>query len=120
VVSSADPMEVFVKNPKCESTHIAELSARLGDMKGDIFIPGDPKEVGTAINYSNGLYGVSYEYVPAISARSRVGDPVRVCLISYYVHCPKGDDRGKVYSAVNQRTHEVWTLPNASHICGGA
>jgi len=34
--------------------------------------------------------------------------------------CPKGDDRGKVYSAVNKRTGQGWSLPDAEHMCGGA
>lgn len=117
---AADPVEKILKRPVCQETKISEITARLGNMVGKRFVPDNPKEVGTAINYSNGISGISYEYVPAISERSRVGDPVRLCLVSYYIHCPKGDDRGKMYSAINLRTHEMWNLPNASHICGGA
>ena len=117
---SAEPYEQKLKHPVCSNTTISELTARLGEMVNGKFVPDDPKKVGTAINYANGVYGVSYDYIPAISARSRVGDPIRLCLVSQYVNCPKGDDRGKFYSAVNLRTHEKWLLPDAEHICGGA
>ena len=118
--ASAEPYEKKLQDPVCSNTKISALSARLGEMVKGKFVPDSPKEVGTAINYANGIYGVSYDYIPAISARSRVGDPIRLCLVSQYVNCPKGDDRGKFYSAVNLRTHETWVLPNAEHICGGA
>src|SRR5262245_29623498 len=82
-----EPHEVTLKKPICEQTAIKEISCRLEG--------GDLKESGTAIQYVNGVTGVSYDYIPAISERSRVGDPVKLCLISQYVDCPKGDDRGK-------------------------
>lgn len=118
--ATAEPYEKRLSDPVCSNTRILGLSARLGEMVRGKFVPDNPKEVGTAINYANGIYGVSYDYIPAISARSRVGDPVRLCLVSRYVGCPKGDDRGKFYSAVNLRTHETWVLPDAEHMCGGA
>lgn len=79
----------------------------------------DPQEVGTQILYSNGVVGTSYEYVPQISERSIVGDPVKLCLVSEFVGCPAGDDRGKTYKAKNLRTGECWELTNSQHICGG-
>jgi hypothetical protein len=118
--SGAEPYERILKHPKCELTSIAEIGSRLGQDINGKFVPADPKEVGTSIAYTNGIYGVSYDYVPAISKRSRVADPVRLCLISQYVQCPKGDDRGKTYRAINLRTKEIWSLPDAQHICGGA
>jgi len=118
--SEAEPYEKVLKHPKCELTSIAEISSRLGQDINGKFVPADPKEVGTSISYRNGIYGVSYDYVPAISKRSRVGDSVRLCLISQYIHCPKGDDRGKTYKAINLRTKEKWSLPDAEHVCGGA
>ena len=117
---NAEPYEKKLAHPACSVTKISKLSARLGNEVNGKFVAGDPKEVGSAIEYANGVYGVSYDYVPAISARSRVGDPVRLCLISKYVNCPKGDDRGKTYAAVNLRTGEKWALPDAEHVCGGA
>lgn len=120
IQANAGPYEKKVRPPVCSVTTIAEISARIGEEINGKFVPGDPKEVGTAIRYANGVGGVSYDYVPAISERSRVGDRVRLCLVSRYVGCPKGDDRGKIYVAVNLRTHEKWSLPDAQHICGGA
>ena len=74
---------------------------------------------GSAISYANNIYGVSYEVVDAVRS-SRVGDPVTLCLVSIPQDCPKGDDRGKVYSATNLRTKQGWSLPDAEHMCGGA
>ena len=56
---------------------------------------------------------------PAI-ARSRPGDPIRLCLVSIPKHCPPGDDRGRFYKATNLRTGKSWTLPDSEHMCGGA
>lgn len=120
VQANAEPREKKVRPPVCSMTKIAEITARLGEEINGKFVPGDPKQVGTAISYANGIYGVSYDYVPAISARSRVGDPIRLCLVARYVGCPKGDDRGKTYAAENLRTREKWSLPDAQHVCGGA
>lgn len=116
----AEPYEKSLNIPKCKLTRISEISSRLGEIRNGKFIPDDPKKVGTSISYTNKVYGVSYDYVPAISVRSSVGDPIRLCLISYYAHCPKGDTRGKTYKAINLRTKETWTLPDAQHVCGGA
>ena len=63
-----------------------------------------------AISYANGGGQVSYDTIPEIH-RSRVGDPVRLCLVSIPEDCPPGDDRGKVYSATNLRTGESWEAP---------
>ena len=109
-IKDAEPYEVTLDNPICEYTSIESISTRLEGAE----------ESGTAINYANGIYGVDYFNVPEISERSLIGDPIKLCLISEYVNCPKGDNRGKTYRAINLRTHETWSLPNASHICGGA
>lgn len=119
-IAQAEPYEKLLRHPICEDTFIAEIGSRLGEEINGKFVPADPKEVGTSIVYKNGIYSVSYDYVEAISKRSRVGDPIKICLISKYVNCPKGDDRGKTYKAVNLRTRETWSLPDAQHICGGA
>ena len=94
---------------QCVKTRISELGSRLENAP----------DSGSAVTYENGLYGVSYELFPAIRA-SRVGDPMIVCLVSFPKGCPKGDDRGKIYSAKNLRTGGKWTLPDAEHGCGGA
>jgi hypothetical protein len=93
----------------CVQTEIASLGSRLD---------GAP-DSGSAISYANNIYGVSYEIVEAVRS-SRVGDPVTLCLVSIPQDCPKGDDRGKVYSATNLRTKQGWSLPDAEHMCGGA
>lgn len=104
--------EVPVSPPKCTDTSIFWLGARLGETS--------PKESGTSINYQNGIANHSYDYVPAISERSRVGDRVKICWISRFLNCPMGDTRGNTYRTTNLRTGEKWELPDASHVCGGA
>jgi hypothetical protein len=57
--------------------------------------------------------------VPAIE-HSKAGDHVRMCLVSTPRHCPKGDNRGRVYRTTNLRMHKSWKLPDSEHMCGGA
>ncbi|MEO0314062.1 MAG: hypothetical protein RI928_518 [Pseudomonadota bacterium] len=104
--------EVKVSPPLCIDTVISGIGPRLEG--------ADPKQFGTSIHYKNYVSGVSYSYIPAISERSRINDPVKVCLVSRFENCPKGDDRGKTYRATNLRTKESWELPDSQHICGGA
>ncbi len=118
--NAEESYEQRLTSPVCEITKIKEISARLGEDVDGKFVYMDPKEVGSAIEYTDGIYGVSYDYVPAISRDSRVGDRIRLCLISQYVNCPKDDERGKTYSAINLRTRGQWTLPDSEHVCGGA
>ena len=106
------PFEVKVLPPVCSKTFISEISARLPSE--------DPQTRGTRISYANGLGGVSYDYVASIWERSRIKDPVRVCLIAKYLNCPKGDDRGKTFEGTNLRTGEKWKLGDSQHICSGA
>ena len=68
----------------CSETTIEDIGYRLGD-----------PDSGSAISYANGGGQVSYDTIPEIH-RSRVGDPVRLCLVSIPEDCPPGDDRGKV------------------------
>lgn len=74
---------------------------------------------GSAIEYANGGYQVSYDTIDAIE-HSRAGDRVQLCLTGIPQHCPPGDDRGRVYHAFNLRTREEWSAPDAEHSCGGA
>lgn len=74
---------------------------------------------GSSIAYANGLSQVSYDVVPGIT-HSQAGDAVHLCLVSVPQNCPPGDDRGKVYAATNQRTHETWSASDSQHTCGGA
>ncbi len=92
----------------CSETTIADIGYRLGD-----------PDSGSAISYANGGVQVSYDTIPEIH-RSRIGDPVKLCLVSIPEDCPPGDDRGKVYSASNLRTGESWEAPDSQHSCGGA
>jgi hypothetical protein len=93
---------------QCSETTIEDIGYRLGD-----------PDSGSAISYANGGGQVSYDTIPEIH-RSRVGDPVKLCLVSLPEDCPPGDDRGKVYSATNLRTGESWQAPDSQHSCGGA
>lgn len=76
-------------------------------------------ESGSTIQYANGVSQVEYDAVPGID-HSRVGDSVHLCLVSVPQNCPPGDNRGRVYSGTNTRTHESWSAPDSEHQCGGA
>ena len=93
----------------CVDTRITDVGTRLD---------GVP-DSGSSVGFANGVDQVSYETVPAVS-RARVGDQVRLCLISLPEDCPPNDDRGYVYKALDLRTHERWDLPDSEHACGGA
>lgn len=108
----AEPMPKHVG--ACAKTRVSRIETRLMD--------GDGKPVagsGSAIDFVNGGYQVSYDEVAAIDA-SRPGDEADVCLVSLPKNCPKGDHRGKIYKTTNLRTHGQWTLPDSEHACGGA
>jgi hypothetical protein len=99
---------------QCSDTIIDEISTRLVD-ENNRSIP----DSGTAVQLKNGVYLVSYDTVPeAVAAKQ--GDKVKVCLQSIPKDCPPGDDRGKIYSVLNYRTQQSFTLPDSSHMCGGA
>ena len=100
---------------RCTATTISEIGTRLVDGSDNTPIQGS----GSAVSFANKGYQVSYDTVSAITA-SRVGDPVRVCLVSIPAHCPAGDTRGRFYRTTNLRTRRSWTLPDAEHLCGGA
>ena len=93
----------------CVDTTVASIGSRL---------EGAP-DSGSAIQYANGIGQTSYDAVPGIT-HSQAGDAVHVCLVSVPENCPPNDDRGRVYSAVNARTHETWSAPDSEHMCGGA
>ena len=100
---------------QCSTTTVKKVETRLADGATDRPMPGS----GSAIEFENGGYQVSYEQEAAVD-RSRPGDPVRMCLVSIPRHCPPGDDRGRMYKTINLRTHGSWTLPDSEHQCGGA
>jgi hypothetical protein len=92
----------------CSETKIKAIGYRLGT-----------PDSGSAISYVNGGVQISYDTIPEIH-RSKVGDRVKLCLVSLPQDCPPGDDRGKVYRATNLRTGESWEAPDSQHMCGGA
>lgn len=94
---------------QCKLTSVAKVSTRLDDTPGS----------GSAINYADGTFGVSYDTVPGVDD-SQPGDQIKLCLVSIPSSCPAGEDDGSVYSAENLRTKQSWSLPNSSHECGGA
>jgi hypothetical protein len=99
---------------QCADTKVLRVETRLIDGSGQ-----PVKGSGSAVEFVNGGYQVSYDAIPEVEA-SRPGDVVRVCLVSIPRPCPPGDKRGRVYKATNLRTKDSWTLPDAEHSCGGA
>lgn len=103
----ADPLPTRIG--QCARTTISRVGTRLEGVAGS----------GSALQFANSGYQVSYEVVPAVG-RSRVGDPVTMCLVSIPQDCPSGDTRGRIYRTTNLRTRESWQLPDSEHSCGGA
>lgn len=99
---------------QCATTKVQRVETRLVDGSNQ-----PVKGSGSAIEFANGGYQVSYDTVPAVEA-SRPGDPVKICLVTIPQGCPPGDHRGRQYETTNLRTKGVWTLPDAEHSCGGA
>jgi hypothetical protein len=98
----------------CAFTRITGVHQRLvGENNREI------PDSGSAVELANGVYGVSYDQVPAVQA-SRRGDRVITCLVSIPRGCPPGDNRGRLYTTTNLRTEDSWTLPDSQHRCGGA
>ena len=93
----------------CVQTRVVSTGPRL---------EGAP-DSGSSIQYENGMSQVEYDVLPGI-VHARIGDEVRLCLVSVPENCPPGDDRGRIYSATNARTGESWTAPDSQHSCGGA
>ena len=100
---------------ECVQSRIAKIENRLEDGTTGKPMPGS----GSAVEFVNGGYQVSYEQLPEVDS-SRPGDPVRICLVSIPQGCPPGDKRGREYKTTNLRTHRSWTLPDSEHMCGGA
>jgi len=101
---------------QCVSTQVTEVHPRFSD--------GGPAkdedyDAGTAVEFANGGYQVSYDREPALLG-SRHGDQVIMCLISIPQLCPPGDNRGRSYTVTNVRTQQTWTLGDSQHMCGGA
>ena len=97
--STPVPPPELQKVGDCAITTIMRITARIEGTSAH--------DTGSAIVYANGVSGVSYEYVPPLHA-SRVGDQVRLCLVSIFKSYPPGDDVGQEYQATNLRTGNHW------------
>ncbi len=98
----------------CVFTHIKSVEERLSDGNNQ-WVAGS----GSAVALTNGGYQVSYDQLPEVDS-AHSGDRVMMCLVALPTDCPKGDDRGKVYTTTDLRTMKSWTLPDSQHECGGA
>ncbi len=99
----------------CVITRVKWVGNRLEDSKTNQTVP----DSGSAVEFTDRGYQVSYDQIPAVDA-SRRGDRVRLCLTHLPYACPPGDNRGRVYRTTNLRTGKSWELPDAEHPCGGA
>ena len=99
---------------QCSDTFVANVGTRLVGETGQP-IAGS----GTSISFTNGIYLVSYDTVPAVQA-SKLKDKVKMCLNSVPKNCPPRDNRGKVYKVMNYRTGGRFTMSDSQHSCGGA
>jgi len=84
--STPVPPPELQKVGDCAITTIMRITARIEGTSAH--------DTGSAIVYANGVSGVSYEYVPPLHA-SRIGDQVRLCLVSIFKSYPPGDDADK-------------------------
>ena len=75
---------------ECATTKVLKVETRLVDGSG-----ASVKGSGSAVEFANGGYQVSYETVPAVEA-ARPGDAVTICLVSIPHPCPPGDKRGRI------------------------
>jgi hypothetical protein len=88
------------------------LQRRTRALKG---VPGS----GSAVTFANDIYQVSYNTLEAIE-ESSISDVIKLCLIELPENCPPGDNRGKVYGAMDLKTDFIWFLADSEHACGGA
>jgi hypothetical protein len=123
VVPVAPAALVLVDNPtkvgECAERTIAEIADRFGEKLAQKPLKRGTIDPGSYVRYTNKDTQVSYEWDAAL-AHSKIGDKVRFCLASIPKDCPPGDNRGRVYETTNLRTHEVWTMQDDPHMCGGA
>lgn len=100
---------------QCTNTTVSKIGTRLTDgTTGQ-----DLMDSGSAINYTNGGYQVSYGIISGIE-KSNVGDEIQFCLVDIPTGCPPGDNRGRIYRAFNRRTGDSWQASDSEHSCGGA
>ena len=111
-LTAKDPLPT--KLLSCGGATITQITGRLeGDKNFD---------TGAHVVLNNGGVTVTYQDDPTLLAirESKVGDHVLICLVYVPGNCPKGDDRGKVYTVTDLHTLRSWTLPESQHSCGGA
>jgi hypothetical protein len=117
VASARDPVQVPV-NPLICSFHIVK-SVKNGERQAE----GTSDTCGACASgmiFTDGGGSQTPYRVDESLEQSRPGDQIRSCIVSKYVHCPKGDeDRGTLSVDTNMRTGHSW-LSSSSHICGGA
>ncbi len=101
---------------QCAVAKIDQIGPRLADGSD---LNSRPDDTGTSVSFTNGVHQVSYDLEKPV-ARSRIGDPAKVCLVSIPRNCPPGDDRGRQYAVTNLRTGEHWQMYDSQHMCGGA
>jgi len=94
---------------QCFSTKVHDTGYRL---------EGTP-DSGTSVTFEDGHSMVDYS-VSIAASRWKVGDPMRLCVISLPTNCPKDDNRGVTYKASNIRAKDDWTAADSEHECGGA
>src|ERR1700680_138629 len=93
-IAAADPLPTQIG--QCTNTTIKNVTTRLQDGATNKPIPGS----GSAVDFANGGYQVSYDTIDAIT-QSHAGDPVTMCLVSIPKGCPPGDKRGLTYKTTN-------------------
>jgi len=99
---------------KCTDTFIEQVSTRssAGSRRS---VPGS----STSVNLTNGIYLVSYDEITPLK-KFKVGEKVKLCLLSIPRDCPPADNRGRTYRLLSYRTRQSVKLPNSQHSCGGA
>lgn len=99
----------------CVRTVVTVVGQRRSDGPSGPSIPGS----GSAVNFANGGYQVSYDEIEAVNL-AQVNDPVVLCLVRLPSNCPPGDERGKLYATIDLWILLFWVLPDSEHACGGA
>jgi len=100
---------------ECSKTTVSKIGTRLTDGTTGQNIAGS----GSEIEYANGIIQVSYDNVQGIED-ALIGDNINLCLVSIPTDCPAGDNRGRVYTALDERTGHTWQASDSEHSCGGA
>lgn len=102
----------FPRIGTCASVRIARIGTRFHESPPN-------NETGTSVDFDNGVHLVDYGLVGPV-ARSRLGDPVRLCVHALPEDCPAFDLRGIEYRARNLRTGGTWVMADSQHMCRGA